>query len=408
MINNKPIKLAVIIDQEINIGGGYQQSINDLLLLSNISNDLIQPIYFSLNKNNLEALSKLDINVFLLKENYFQKLHRYLRNRMSNSTLKYWSLIFKYNYFEKIFHKNRVNLIYFLSPSNLVYSIESINFIFTIWDFCHRDFVEFPEVYINRNFEYREKLYSFATRKALATLVDSEQSKQKLILQYGIDADRVIVFPFSPASHLETSLKKYKQNYIDIKSKYKIHNDYIFYPAQFWPHKNHIYILEGIAFLKKIYNIDIDVIFTGTDKGNMNYIKKITADLNLSKRVHFLGFVDNAEMIYLYKQSLCLAMPTYFGPTNLPPLEASYLGVPIMYSNLNGLSEQVGNSALLIDLNDPISLSKNIFNLINDNSLKKSLISNGYENIKKFDISKKYKLLINLFNSYQLKRKCWE
>jgi glycosyltransferase involved in cell wall biosynthesis len=407
MIINKPIKLAVIIDQAIYVGGGYQQSINDLLLLSNISNDLIQPIYYSLNKKNLEALSKININVFLLQENIFQKFHRYLRNSMNNTTLKYWSCIFKYNYFEKIFHKNNVNLIYFLSPSKLVYSLESINFIFTIWDFCHRDFVEFPEVYINRNFEYREKLYSFATRKAVATLVDSEKSKQKLVFQYGIDPDRVIVFPFSPASHLESNLKNYNLYYIDIKSKYNIQNDYIFYPAQFWPHKNHIYILEGLNILKNMYNLEIDVIFTGTDKGNMDYIKKCAKDLNLTKRVHFLGFVDDCEMIYLYKQSLSLVMPTYFGPTNLPPLEASYLGVPIMYSNLSGLTEQVGNSALLMDLNDPISLAQNIFNLSNNNSLKNSLIKNAYENLKNFDTSNKCRLLVNLFVLYQSKRKCW-
>ena len=405
MIIKKPIKLAVILDQSIYIGGGYQQSINDLLLISKISNDLIQPIYYSLNKNNLEALSKLNFNVFLLKENVFQKLHRYLRNRMNNTILNYWSFIFKYNYFENIFHQKNIDLIYFTSPSNLVYSLESINYIFTIWDFCHRDFVEFPEVYINRNFEYREKLYSFATRKAVATLVDSEQSKQKLILQYGIDADRVIVFPFSPASHLENGLKNYKIKYVDIKSKYKILNNYIFYPAQFWPHKNHIYILESIKLLKNEYNLEMDVIFSGTDKGNIDYIKKITSHLNLKKRVHFLGFVDDSEMIYLYKQSLCLVMPTYFGPTNLPPLEASYLGVPIIYSNLNGLNEQVGNSALLMDLNDPASLARNIFNLIKNNSIKNTLILNGHENLKKFDTSKKEKLLLDLFLKYQSKRK---
>jgi len=407
MIIIKPIKLAVIIDQEIYIGGGYQQSINDLLLLTNISNDLIQPIYYSLNKNNVEALNKLKINVFLLQENIFQKIHRYLRNRMNNSILKYWSLIFKYNYFERKFHENNVDLIYFLSPSNLVYSLENINFIFTIWDFCHRDFVEFPEVYISRNFEYREKLYSFATRKAVATLVDSEQNKQKLVLQYGVNPDRVIVFPFSPASYLENNLENYNLNYIDVKNKYKILKEYIFYPAQFWPHKNHIYILESLKILKIFFNLDIDVLFTGTDKGNMDYIKKITKDLNLCERVHFLGFVDDSEMIYLYKQSLCLVMPTYFGPTNLPPLEASYLGVPVIYSDLNGLGDQVGDSALLMDLNDPESLAKNIFNLINNNSLKKVLIKNGYENLKKFDKSLKSKLLVELFIKYQSKRKCW-
>ena len=35
----------------------------------------------------------------------------------------------------------------------------------------------------------------------------------------------------------------YLTKYIDIKFKYKLNHDYVFYPAQFWSHKNHIYLL---------------------------------------------------------------------------------------------------------------------------------------------------------------------
>ena len=53
-------------------------------------------------------------------------------------------------------------------------------------------------------------------------------------------------------------------------------------------------------------------------------------------------------------------MPTYFGPTNIPPLEAFALGVPVLYSDLPGLKDQVGDSALLLDLNNPESMAQHM------------------------------------------------
>src|SRR5262249_40755456 len=50
-------------------------------------------------------------------------------------------------------------------------------------------------------------------------------------------------------------------------------------------------------------------------------------------------------------------MPTYFGPTNIPPLEALALGVPVCYSDLPAFREQLGARAAYFDLCDPRSLA---------------------------------------------------
>ena len=51
-------------------------------------------------------------------------------------------------------------------------------------------------------------------------------------------------------------------------------------------------------------------------------------------------------------------MPTYFGPTNIPPYEAFKLGTPVIYPNLEGLKDQIYEEGL-IDLNNPDSLALN-------------------------------------------------
>ena len=102
--------------------------------------------------------------------------------------------------------------------------------------------------------------------------------------------------------------------------------------------------------LKDKHNIELDVVFSGGDAGNLDYIKSIVRTLDLTKQVYFLGFIDNDDVVSLYKNSLALVMPTYFGPTNIPPIEAFILGVPVLYSDLPELTDQVRGAALLLDL----------------------------------------------------------
>ena len=70
-------------------------------------------------------------------------------------------------------------------------------------------------------------------------------------------------------------------------------------------------------------------------------------------------------------------MPTYFGPTNIPPLEAFLLGCPVLYSDLPLLREQVLDAALLLDLSNPESLAEKIMTLLQDSELQKKLSKKG-------------------------------
>ena len=56
----------------------------------------------------------------------------------------------KKNNLEKFMKKLNVDLVYFVSQNGYVDFLQSVNFIYTLFDLCHRDFPEFPEVNTNR------------------------------------------------------------------------------------------------------------------------------------------------------------------------------------------------------------------------------------------------------------------
>ena len=129
--------------------------------------------------------------------------------------------------------------------------------------------------------------------------------------------------------------------------------------------------------------------------------------IDLSRMWHDLESIRNViDMASLYKKSIALVMPTYFGPTNIPPLEAFALGVPVLYSDLPGLKDQVGDSALLLDLNNPESMAKHIVNLLNSENLRKKLIDLGK---KRINIKNNYFEIVSLISfKYQIKIQTWK
>jgi len=250
-------------------------------------------------------------------------------------------------------------------------------------------------------FESREQLYNKCLYKAVAILVDSEYGKRNMIKRYGIDENRISVVPFSP------SLNIIQKTEVDIKNKYNIKGNFIFYPAQFWSHKNHIYIIDAISILKN-KGINLYAIFSGADKGNLKYVLEYAKNIGVSELIRYIGFAPNDEMYSLYKNSLAMVMPSYFGPTNIPPLEAFFVGTPVCYPDRDGLREQVGDAALLCNLNNPDSLADNLISLLNSEELRNNLIEKGIKRLNELSETSVTDTLKNIFDNYAPMLKCWK
>jgi glycosyltransferase involved in cell wall biosynthesis len=405
----RPIRLAVYFDQSIHAGGGFQQSVNAALLARDLPKDLAMVSFFVRHKASQNYLESLGISATLIPHSRFKNILNKIRRLVSyESALRLIRKIFGPNSFEKIFLKNKIDLIYFLSPCEEAIDLEELNYIITIWDLSFREDMEFPEIRFGRSIENRERLFQLILRKASAVFVDSDAGKDNVIHYYGIGETRVHVMPFSPASPVVTGANTDATSQINIAEKYNLSVPYIFYPAQFWSHKNHAYILFGLKNLERDFGYKVGAIFSGVDKGNQSYIVRLAEELDLINRIKFIGFVDSNEMPALYKQALALAMPTYFGPTNLPPLEAFALGVPVLYPDKAGLKDQVKDAALLINLEEPKSMAIQLVKLMEQESLRLELIERGIrlnEQIVGFDrLSVLFQILIN----FRARRSAWD
>ena len=401
------IRLGVIFDQQVKSGGGYQQALSSALLTQKLPKELVDVVFFTLFEENVAILATYGIKAEVINLSFFEKIRNKFRDKITN---KYFFELIKkveeYSPFEKKLNEYKIDLVYFLSPICFQQSLEKLNYVTTLWDLCHRDNPEFPEVRLNRELEYRDENYKKILSRASAIIVDSDLGKMNAAHRYGIDLERIHILPFQPAeaTRSETDLNTIQK--LKINEKFKV-DKYVFYPAQFWAHKNHVYLLEGLFLLEQKYGLKISAIFSGDDKGNKKHVENHAKKLKLDDRIHFAGFVKNDEIVELYRQSIALVMPSYFGPTNLPPLEAFQLGVPVLYSDLPGLRDQVGDAALLIDLKDPNSMALHLKQLIENKQLREQLIKLGHARLKYFDSYDRVEILKNIIQDFRWRRFCW-
>jgi len=402
------IRVGVIFDQKVGVGGGYHQALNSALMMLKIKNKFVEPIFLTTIKKNISILQKHGINAEYINLSLLEKLKdKFRREILNKHIINIVKKIKKSSSFEKKLIKYKIDIVYFLSPNDLSQSLEKLNYITTLWDTCHRDEPEFPEVRDNKEFERREENYKRILPKATAILVDSETSKANVVNRYNVDSDRIYVMPFIASETIIRKIGINKTKKINIQKKFNL-DSYIFYPAQFWAHKNHIYILNGLRLLEIKYGIKISAIFSGNDMGNKLYVERYAFKLGLQDRVHFPGYVSDEEMVELYRQSIALVMPSYFGPTNIPPLEAFKLGVPVLYPDKKGMRDQVGNAALLMDLKDPNSMAINLKAIIEKKDLRERLVNLGYEKYKYYQDFDHTKILNDIFKNFSIKRIAWD
>ena len=404
---DRPVRLAVSFDVEVEAGGGYQQALNACILAAALPADLSTPRFFAKSRQNVEALATHGIEACHLSFGPWARWETLVRTIVGKSRrgAKLLNAIRGSSPMEKALDGS-ADLIYFTSPSILALGLERLNYLATIWDEAHRDDLEFPEVRESGIFYARDRLHRETVLRAAGVFVDSEFGKKILAHRYCLDTDRIHVLPFSPAAHIGDA--PVTGDGTSVRKRYRLDCDYVFYPAQFWAHKNHVYILRALRHIETELGRRVGAIFSGADKGNQAYVMEVANTLGLSDRVRFPDFVTNAEIPELYRGSLALVMPTYFGPTNLPPLEAFSLGVPVIYSDKPGLRDQVGAAALLVDLNDPRALATAIVRIQDDPSLRDHLAKEGKRQLSKVTDEARRATLSKVLSDFRSRRVCWQ
>jgi GT2 family glycosyltransferase len=251
-----------------------------------------------------------------------------------------------------------------------VFGIKSIG---TIHDLMHRYQPDFPEV--NSWFRYgiREHRFSNISKYCEAVLVDSIIGKKHVIESYGVEGEKVHSLPYIAPNYLKS-----EENEDMLSRKYLLPRKFLFYPSQFWLHKNHRRLIDAIKIICKNHP-DIFLVLSGGRDKNYKQILQYAKDSNIENNISFTGYVPEADLRYLYKRARALVYPTFFGPTNIPPLEAMVLGCPVVVSNIYGMPEQCGDAALYFSPDNVSEMSSAIEKVWVNDQLAQEMRKKGFD-----------------------------
>lgn len=255
-------------------------------------------------------------------------------------------------------------------------------YVMAVHDLQHRLQPQFPEVSENGEGERREYVFRNGVCMATLVLVDSDTGREDVLhcyAEHGVTNDRVKVLPFLPALP-EPTLTAAEAEAVVVG--FELTRPYLFYPAQLWPHKNHVRLVEAIGRLAQTDGLRIDLVLTGgaADELRRDVLFQIDAaseKLGIQTQLHHLGHISATEMEALYVGARALVMPTFFGPTNIPPIEAWVFGCPVITSDIRGIREQMGEAAELVDPGDVASIAQGIRRVWEDPGLRANLIARG-------------------------------
>jgi glycosyltransferase involved in cell wall biosynthesis len=209
--------------------------------------------------------------------------------------------------------------------------------------------------------------------RAAAVIVGTQVGKLEVERFFRIDPSRILIMPHPTPRFADAPVEAKRS----VREKYGITGDYLFYPAQFWAHKNHVNLLLALKLLQSKFDRPLSVALVGADHGNLGHVKATVDRLGLTDHVHFLGFVPREDLIDLYKEAFALSYVTFFGPENLPPLEAFALGCPVIASDVSGAREQLGDAVLFAEPTSPEQMAEAVVRLASEGGLRARLIEAG-------------------------------
>lgn len=269
---------------------------------------------------------------------------------------------------------------YFVSADKIIAPVYSMYLLV-----CGRPFAftlhDLQERYYPDNFSIFTRLWrkfanSLLAARAERIICESKFVQRDIIKYLQVPENKVSVVPGPPISMLRDSTSNADDIEL-VRAKFGLPMRYIFYPAQFWPHKNHRRLIDAFSLVCQRY-YDCCLVLTGEQRGEFESVFARVSALGIESNVLHVGYVDKNELAALYRGAALAVIPTLFESISIPVYEAFSLGTAVCVSNVVALPEQVGDAALLFNPNSSEDISDKICELLSNSELRSKLIERGY------------------------------
>jgi phosphatidylinositol alpha-1,6-mannosyltransferase len=153
--------------------------------------------------------------------------------------------------------------------------------------------------------------------------------------------------------------------------------------------KNHRLVIEA---LPELLRREPDVVYLVAGNGPQKAeLEALARRLDVASRVHFLGFVSQAELRALYELADVFVMPSLAVEAQVEGfgivfLEANLFGTPVIGGNTGGMADAIedGVNGFLVDPQDPQALVAKLAAVLSDGELHRRMVEQGRARAEQF------------------------
>ncbi len=236
--------------------------------------------------------------------------------------------------------------------------------------------------------------YRLITRKAVKRagkiFVPAKVVKKTLLEYFSRQKSKIVVTVEGISHHF---LKTYQINQPNPSQVWKrSRNNQLIYVGSLYPHKNIELVLKALQQKK-----DLNLLIVCSRNVFMDRTQKLVQELGLEKQVTFAGYLSDQKLIEKIELSQALVQPSKSEGFGLTGVEAMACGTPVLASDIPVFHEIYQQAPIYFDPNQVESLL-NAYQQLQDSSLVKQKIQQGFEVVKKYRWDK---MAQTIFEEYQ-------
>ncbi|HZL57546.1 MAG TPA: glycosyltransferase family 1 protein [Bryobacteraceae bacterium] len=206
-------------------------------------------------------------------------------------------------------------------------------------------------------------------KTAKRVLTVSEFSRDAILRFYDIPADKVRVVPNAASSDFRVIGRE--KAVATVRKRLGFAAPFVFSVGDLQPRKNQIGLIA--AFSKMLTDhpeMKHHLVLTGKETWFAPKVMEAAQRSGFADRIHFTGFVSDADLLELYNACDCFVFPSYYEGFGLPILEAMACGRAVACSKSSAMPEVADGAGLLFDPHDIEDIKRCMEDILRDPELR--------------------------------------
>ncbi len=236
-----------------------------------------------------------------------------------------------------------------------------------------------PELYGSFDVFYTRLALPAYCRKADFLISNSDLTTRDYLNIFALPASKIRTVNLAAGAEFQPVTDQHRLD--QVRKRYRLPEEFLLTVTSYDPRKNFGTLVTAFENCRRVKNIDLVVVGKGCDQYNADF--DIDAR-GLSDYIHYPGWIEQLDLPAIYSLASAFVFPSVYEEFGIPVVESISTGCPVISSSTGAIPDLLGDAALLCDPFDNEQLTRNILSVIQNSSVRQTLVRKGFDRSQSF------------------------